>query len=162
MDEDRKHHTKSERTSTIWYHLYVKSKKWGSDRLTDTENKSTVTKGKRDQRKDKLGYPSRKNPVDRGAWWAAVHGVSQSWTRLKRFNMHACIGEGNGNSLQCSCPENSMDRGACQATVYRVSQSQTWLRDWIHTQTINQKRKQEGNQLLEHSKCSSVCITHAV
>ena len=23
------------------------------------------------------------NPVDRGAWWAAVHGVTQSWTRLK-------------------------------------------------------------------------------
>ena len=23
------------------------------------------------------------NPRDRGAWWAAVYGVSQSWTRLK-------------------------------------------------------------------------------
>ena len=22
------------------------------------------------------------NPRDRGAWWAAVHGVAQSWTRL--------------------------------------------------------------------------------
>ena len=24
-----------------------------------------------------------KSPVDRGAWWAAIHGVAQSWTRLK-------------------------------------------------------------------------------
>ena len=24
------------------------------------------------------------NPRDRGAWWAAVYGVAQSWTRLKR------------------------------------------------------------------------------
>ena len=26
------------------------------------------------------------NPRDRGAWWAAVHGVTQSWTRLKRLS----------------------------------------------------------------------------
>ena len=25
------------------------------------------------------------NPMDRGAWWAAVYGVTQSWTRLKRL-----------------------------------------------------------------------------
>ena len=30
-----------------------------------------------------------KNPMDRGAWWAAVHGVTQSQTRLKQFSMHA-------------------------------------------------------------------------
>ena len=30
-------------------------------------------------------------------------------------------GEGNGNSLQCSCLENPMDRGACQATVHGVT-----------------------------------------
>ena len=24
--------------------------------------------------------------MDRGAWWAAVHGVTQSWTRLKRLS----------------------------------------------------------------------------
>ena len=132
MDGDRKHHTKSERTSIIWYHL---SKKWGSDRLTDTENKSTVTKGKRDQRKDKLGYPSRKNPVDQGAWWAAVHEVAQSRTRLKRLSMHACIGEGNGNLLQYSCLENSTGKGAWWATVHGVVKSRTWLSDQ-HTEII--------------------------
>ena len=26
------------------------------------------------------------NPRDRGAWWAAVYGVAQSWTQLKRLN----------------------------------------------------------------------------
>ena len=26
-----------------------------------------------------------KNPMDRGAWWAAVHGVAKSWTRLSDF-----------------------------------------------------------------------------
>ena len=30
-----------------------------------------------------LQYSCLENSVDRGAWWAAVHGVAQSWTRLK-------------------------------------------------------------------------------
>ena len=29
--------------------------------------------------------------MDRGAWWAAVHGVAQSRTQLKRLSMHACM-----------------------------------------------------------------------
>ena len=35
-----------------------------------------------------LQYPCLENPVDRGAWWATVHGVSESWTRLKQLSMH--------------------------------------------------------------------------
>ena len=30
-----------------------------------------------------LQYSCLESPMDRGAWWAAVHGVTQSWTRLK-------------------------------------------------------------------------------
>ena len=30
-----------------------------------------------------LQYSCLENPMDGGAWWAAVHGVSKSWTRLK-------------------------------------------------------------------------------
>ena len=30
-----------------------------------------------------LQYPCLENPMDRGAWGAAVYGVTQSWTRLK-------------------------------------------------------------------------------
>ena len=30
-----------------------------------------------------LQYSCLRNPMDRGAWWAAVYGVAQSWTRLK-------------------------------------------------------------------------------
>ena len=32
-----------------------------------------------------LQYSSLENPVDRGAWWAAVHGVAKSRTRLSDF-----------------------------------------------------------------------------
>ena len=46
------------------------------------------------------------NPRDGGAWWAAVYGVTQSWTLLKRLSR-----EGNGTPLQYSCLENPMDGG---------------------------------------------------
>ena len=39
-----------------------------------------------------------------------------------------CIGEGNGNPLQCSCLENPRDGGAWWAAVYRVAQSRTRLK----------------------------------
>ena len=31
------------------------------------------------------------NPKDRGAWWAIVHRVAKSWTRLKRLSVHGWI-----------------------------------------------------------------------
>ena len=38
-----------------------------------------------------LQHPCLENPMDRGAWQATVHRVSQSQTRLKRLSMHAVI-----------------------------------------------------------------------
>ena len=32
-----------------------------------------------------LQYSCLENPMDGGAWWAAVHGVANSWTRLSDF-----------------------------------------------------------------------------
>ena len=35
-----------------------------------------------------LQYSCLENPMDRGTWWATVHGVAKSWTRLKQLSMH--------------------------------------------------------------------------
>ena len=35
-----------------------------------------------------LQYSCLENPMDRGAWWATVHRVTQSRTRLKRLSTH--------------------------------------------------------------------------
>ena len=32
-----------------------------------------------------LQYSCMENPMDGGAWWAAVHGVATSWTQLSDF-----------------------------------------------------------------------------
>ena len=50
-------------------------------------------------------------------------------TKLLHFHFSlSCIGEGNGNPLQCSCLENPRDSGAWWAAVYGVAQSQTRLK----------------------------------
>ena len=44
---------------------------------------------------DPLQYSCWDNPLDRGAWWAIVHGVAKSWTRLKLLSIctyiHYCV-----------------------------------------------------------------------
>ena len=42
----------------------------------------------------------------------------------------SCIGEGNGNPLQCSCLENPGDGGAWWAAVHGVTKSWIWLK-WL-------------------------------
>ena len=75
-----------------------------------------------------LQHSCLENPMDGGAWWAAVHGVAKSRTQLSDFNFTfslSCIGEGNGNPLQCSFLENPRGRRAWWADVYGVTQSRT-------------------------------------
>ena len=37
-----------------------------------------------------LQYSCLENPMDGGAWWATVHGVAKSRTRLSDFTSHNC------------------------------------------------------------------------
>ena len=124
-----------------------------------------------------LQYSCLENPMDGGAWKAAVYGVaegSKTWSSClhwvsivfhsqrrqwqptpvllpgkshgrrslvgcspwgreesdmtEQLHFHfslSCIGEGNGNPLQCSCLENPRDGGAWWAAIYGVAQSLT-------------------------------------
>ena len=73
------------------------------------------------------------------AWkipWTEEPGGLQSMGSLEsdmteRLPFHfslSCVGEGNGNPLQCSCLENPRDGGAWWAAVYGVTQSRTRLK----------------------------------
>ena len=61
-----------------------------------------------------LQYSCLENPMDRGAWWAIVHRVTQSQTRLRRLSMDAhtaqedmgiklfvAVGAGQPDALLC-------------------------------------------------------------
>ena len=53
---------------------------------------------------------------------------SDTTERLHFHSSLSCVGEGNGNPLQCSCLENPRDGGAWWAAVYGVAQSRTRLK----------------------------------
>ena len=55
---------------------------------------------------------------------------SDTTVRLHFHFSLSCIGEGNGNPLQCSCLENPRDGAASWAAIYGVAQSQTRLK-WL-------------------------------
>ena len=60
--------------------------------------------------------------------WGLKESVRTEWLHF-HFSL-SCIGEGNGNPLQCSCMENPRDGGVWWAAVYGVTQSQTQLK-WL-------------------------------
>ena len=83
--------------------------------------------------------------------WRSLEGCSP-WGRwgsdtTERLHFHfslPCIGEGNGNPLQCSCLENPRDGGAWWAAIYGVAQSQTrlkWLGSSSRVKTKSQVRE---------------------
>ena len=104
---------------------------------------------------------SVENPRDGGAWWAAVYGVAQSRTRLKRLSSSSSSssskssdgkasvynagdpgsipglgrspGVGNGNPLQYYCLENPMDRGRLQSMG-----SQRARHDWATSLSLSE------------------------
>ena len=50
--------------------------------------------------------------------------IESEMTERLHFSL-SCIGEGNGNPLQCSSLENPRDGGAWWAAIYGVTQSRT-------------------------------------
>ena len=71
------------------------------------------------------GWRSLVGCSPRGRWWSDT---------TKRLHFHfslLCIGERNGNLLQCSCLENPRDEGAWWAAVYGVAQSQKSQLKWL-------------------------------
>ena len=60
----------------------------------------------------------------------------------ERLHFHfslSCIGEGNGDPLQCSCLENPREGGASWAAVYGVAQSQTRLKRFSSSSSSKMK-----------------------
>ena len=75
---------------------------------------------------DPLQYSCLENPMDGGAWWAAVHGVAKSRTRLSdftfTFHFHALEKEMATHSgvLAWRIPGTGEPRGLPSMGSYRV------------------------------------------
>jgi len=74
----------------------------------------------------------------------AMGSLELDTTELLRFHFSlSCIGEGNGNPLQCSCLENPRNREAWWVAVYGVAQSQTWLK-WLSSSSSGLNGKESA------------------
>ena len=96
--------------------------------------------------------------------WRSLEGCSPwgHWgsDTTERLHFHfslSCIGEGNGNPLQCFCLENPRDGGAWWAAVYGVAQSRTRLKRLSSSSSIQSTFKYFcENSLPEHSVFTSI------
>ena len=93
------------------------------------------------------GTPLQYSCLEKSHGWRSLVGCSpwgcEESDMTERLHFHfslSCIGEGNGNPLQCSCLENPRDRGTWWAAVHGVTQSRTQLK-WLSSSSSSSPMK---------------------
>jgi len=81
-----------------------------------------------------LQYSCLENPMDGGAWWAAVYEVAQSWTRLKWLSSSSSI---------------RVHYSMCQAGWSTSWNQECWNREW---RNINNLRYTDDTTLMAESE----------
>ena len=101
------------------------------------------------------------------------HKESDTTDRLHFDFSLSCVGEGNGNPLQCSCLENPRDGGASWAAIYGVTQSRTLLKrlssssskglteagSWRVGESTKDLSRAEGDQVLRNKSGVSLVVS---
>ena len=75
-----------------------------------------------------LQYSCLENPMDGGAWKAAVYGVAEGWTRLSDFTFTFMHWRRKRQPTPVFLPGESQGRWSLVAAVYGVAQSRTQLK----------------------------------
>ena len=66
------------------------------------------------------------NPMDRGAWWATAHGVTESQTRLSNWHGHFQVWKRSTSGLALWFMEETL-----------LAQEKCWHRDWNSSQVLS-------------------------
>ena len=77
---------------------------------------------------NRLPCSSLENPRDRGAWWAAIHGVTQSWTRLKQHQQQQ-------QQLQSGWNQEMSDFAPSPFSIkeaWILTQARWFFGTWVH------------------------------
>ena len=97
-----------------------------------------------------LQYSCLESLMNGGAWWAAVHGVSKSWTQLSDFpfTFHFHTLEKEMATHSSFLAWRPRDGGAWWAAVNGVAQSRTWLKRL--SSNSNSRGKKRSSQSFKH------------
>ena len=71
-----------------------------------------VGKGDREGNGNPLHYSCLENPMDEGVWWATLHGVTKSQTRLSNFTFTFIHWKRKWQPIPVFLPVESQDRGS--------------------------------------------------
>ena len=119
---------------------------WGCWVSTEERNEYCDFGGGNDKKRSRQWHPTPVLLPGKPHGWRSLEGCSPwgCWgsDTTERLHFHfslSCIGEGNGNPLQCSCLENPRDGRAWWAAVYGVTQSRTWLKQ-LSSSSSNDKK----------------------
>ena len=102
------------------------------------------------------------NPRDRGAWWAALYGVTQSWTRLKWLSSYSS----RPQPIRLLCPWDSLgkDTGVGHALlwgVFPIQGSNPHLLCPLHWQTDSLPLAPPGKPIYL-CVCVCVCVRYEI
>ena len=96
-----------------------------------------------------LQYSCLENPMDRGAWLAAVHGVTKSWIRLKQLSM-STRAEEEGSERRGSWLRKKLSKEGCVAAGASFSQvPQGALQLALHQHRCDPTLREGGAHLLD-------------
>ena len=141
--------SQSERLHTVWFEFsdsWAKPKLWRQSEKAMAPHSSTLA-----WRIPQMEEPGRLQPME-----------SEESDVTEQLHFHfslSCIGEGNGNPLQCSCLENPREGGAQWAAVYGVTQSRTRLTqlssssssmETIKESVVSRNQKRRRDKQAEH------------
>ena len=96
-----------------------------------------------------LQYSCLENPMDRGAWWATVHRVSKSWTRLKWLS--TCTRQLHANTGELGKPHVKHRRTLVSLGFTQVT--------WLNGATLNQLLLSVQTLISQDFSISAVTIT---
>ena len=99
-------------------------------------------------------YSFTENPTDRGAWWATVHRVAKSQTRLKQLSTHTCLSSGRNSTLIIWLTQNILTvfNGEVIKTVVQVKLLLNPSRENPQTE-LNRKRVVSFASGIAGSRC---------
>ena len=93
-----------------------------------------------------LQYSCLENPRDGRTWWAAVYGVTQSWTRLKQLSSSSSSKAFDGLPMWCSGKESAGQYKRC--SFYPWAGKIPWRRKWQPTPVFlpgkSQRQRRHG------------------
>ena len=94
-----------------------------------------------------LQYSCLENPMDGGAWWVAVHGVTKSRTQLSDFSFTFMHWRKKWQPTPVFLPGESQGRG-----------SLVGCRLWGHTELDTTEATQQQQQQQQHTQQGNYCI----